>query len=116
MWEPGPALYLRTRDEGDANGELALHAPAQELGPRVPLVLQTEDAQHLLYFLMTAPRRQAFQLKGKKRGTVKQATLVAAELSNQDFDCIHINHGQEKYTLSIPFRERDRGRHEYVSE
>ena len=51
VWEPAlaasrgqaPALYLRARYEGDANGELALHAPTQELGPQVALVLQAED-------------------------------------------------------------------------
>lgn len=60
-----PALYLRARYEGDANGELALHPPTQELGPQVPLVLQTEDVQHLLDFLRTLLERKAFQLQSR---------------------------------------------------
>lgn len=60
-----PALYLGPSYEGDANGELALHPPTQELGPQVPLVLQAEDVQHLLDFFRTLLERQAFQLKGR---------------------------------------------------
>jgi hypothetical protein len=68
--------------------------------------------QHLLGLLVTVLRRQTFQLKGKKRGAVKQVILMEAELSNQDFDCIQIKHGQGKYARNTVFRERDRGRYE----
>ena len=54
--------YLGACDEGNADGELAPHPPAQEPAPGVPLVLQTEDVQHAFDFFRALLARQAFQL------------------------------------------------------
>lgn len=77
VWGPCPcpaAPDLGAGDEGDADGQLALHAPAQEPAPGAPLVLQTEDVQHLLDFLRALVARQAFQLQ--QQGTEKGQGLL----------------------------------------
>ena len=60
--------YLGARDEGDADGELAPHASAQEPAPRVLLVLQAEDVQHAFDLLRALLAGQAFQLKQQGTG------------------------------------------------
>lgn len=65
---PTTAACLGVPDEGDANGQLALHATRERLGQRVPLVLQVEDPQDMVDLLRTLGGWVSLQLphKGKE--------------------------------------------------
>lgn len=62
---------LGIADEGDADGQLALHPPRERLGAGVPLVLQVEDADSPVHLLGDVLTGEALQLRKQSTSKAK---------------------------------------------
>lgn len=65
---PAADACLGVPNEGDANGELALHATGERLGQRVALVLQVEDPQDVVDLLGALGGWVPLQLPDRGKG------------------------------------------------
>lgn len=65
--KPTKATCLGVPDEGDADGQLALHAPGESFGQGAALVLQVEDPQDVVDLLRTLGGWVSLQLSDRGR-------------------------------------------------